>query len=170
MYISASVCHFFKFNLIYHYQQGTKRYPPCFVCRITLFSCISFFIPLILSKKYHREIAMPDEVMIKKILLLGLVFYTFTQGIQFIGLSFLTALTVCLLLNLTPLFVTAGSVMFLKEFPSRLQSSGILFIAGVLIYFIPSGAEFSSADGLIIITARCILKYIFFNNGQENQS
>lgn len=67
---------------------------------------------------------------------LGLVYYALTQGTQYLSLDLLPAALVSLLLNLTPVVVAAGGLIFLGERPGRLQWLGLLVtLAGVLIYF-----------------------------------
>ena len=70
---------------------------------------------------------------------LGLVFYTMTQGGQFLTLNHLEAITFSLLLNFTTVLVAFVGIIALREVPSRLQWSGIiLFIVGALVYFFPT--------------------------------
>jgi len=71
--------------------------------------------------------------------LLGLVYYTITQGTQFLGLKLLPAITFSLLLNLSAPLVALLSIPLLKEMPTRLQWTGIgVFIVGVALYFMRS--------------------------------
>ena len=74
-----------------------------------------------------------------KFALLGIVFYSLTQGAMFLTLAFLPANMLSLLLNLTAVFVGIAGVFILKERPSLLQWIGIsLATFGVGIYFIPN--------------------------------
>lgn len=67
---------------------------------------------------------------------LGLVYYTFTQGAQFLGLAFLPAVTVSLLLNLSAPVVALFGIFWLGERPTGGQWAGmILCLAGIGIYF-----------------------------------
>jgi drug/metabolite transporter (DMT)-like permease len=73
-----------------------------------------------------------------KLISLGLVFYTFTQGTQFLGLSLLPAVTVSLLLNFTPLIVAVMGIFILAEKPTAIQWFGaLLFFLGIITYFFP---------------------------------
>jgi drug/metabolite transporter (DMT)-like permease len=73
-----------------------------------------------------------------KLFLLGVVFYTITQGAMFMALESLPANTLSLLLNLTSVFVGIAGIFLLKEYPSLLQWAGIcLAVVGVFIYFFP---------------------------------
>lgn len=82
---------------------------------------------------------------------LGLVFYTMTQGGQFLTLNHLEAVTFSLLLNFTSVLVAFFGIIALREVPSRLQWSGIIiFIAGVLVYFSPASKSGEQVLGLAL--------------------
>lgn len=86
-----------------------------------------------------------------RLTLLGIVFYTLTQGSQFLSLAYLPAAMVSLLLNLTPLVVGLFGIFFLREHPSRGQWLGIaLTIIGVAVYFLPVGIQEVQGIGLLI--------------------
>lgn len=105
------------------------RYSLAFLC----------FLPfLFFKRKYFEEIKQLNTNQWKKLILLGFVFYTFTQGAQFLGLYFLPSVTVSLMLNFTPIIVAVMGIFLLSEKPSFLQWIGaILFIVGILTYFLP---------------------------------
>jgi len=116
------------------------RYSLAFVC----------FLPFVLGKKkYLEEIRNLNKIQWYKLILLGLVFYTFTQGAQFLGLSLLPSVTVSLMLNFTPIVVAVMGIFMLSERPTKLQWSGsILFILGILIYFFPVSLPANEIIGL----------------------
>lgn len=88
-----------------------------------------------------------------KLILLGLLFYAFTQGTQFIGLSLLPAVTVSLWLNFTPLIVAVIAIFLINEYPTKLQWLGvILFILGIFTYFFPVALSENQESGLIVMT------------------
>lgn len=94
--------------------------------------------PFVLSKRKLTEIKNINGKEWIKLTALGLIFYTITQGTQFIGLSLLPAVTVSLILNFTPIIVAVMGIFLLSEKPSALQWLGaLLFIAGILTYFYP---------------------------------
>ncbi len=71
-----------------------------------------------------------------RLAVLGLVFYTLTQGGQFVTLAHLEAVTFSLLLNFSAVLVALAGIVTLREMPSRLQWAGIaLFVVGTLVYF-----------------------------------
>lgn len=86
------------------------------------------------------------------IFMYGLIFIFITQGSQFIGLNLLPAITVTLLLNLTPVFVVFFSILVLTEIPSRVEWSLILLgMFGVLLYFYPIHIPTEELFGLLIV-------------------
>lgn len=104
------------------------------------------------KRKYITEIKELKAPQWKKLILLGLVFYTFTQGAQFLGLSLLPSVTVSLMLNFTPLIVAVMGVFLLSEKPSILQWFGsALFIVGIITYFFPISLIGNQGIGLAIM-------------------
>jgi len=86
-----------------------------------------------------------------RLIALGLVFYTLTQGGQFLTLAYLPAVTFSLLLNFSAVIVALLGIGWLGERLSRLQWAGvILFLGGVLIYFYPVVIPRSQALGLTL--------------------
>ncbi len=82
----------------------------------------------------------------------GLLFYTITQGTQFIGLSLLPAITVSLLLNFTTIFVVIFAIYFLREIPNIKQVIFIgLALMGVYLYFFPTNLSDLNRLGIFIV-------------------
>ena len=82
---------------------------------------------------------------------LGVVFYTLTQGGQFLVLKYLEATTFSLLLSFTPVLVALVGAFTLKEIPSRLQWVGIaVFLIGAILYFSPISTVQGSALGFVL--------------------
>jgi drug/metabolite transporter (DMT)-like permease len=119
------------------------RYSLAFIC----------FLPFVLGKrKYLYEIKKLKRIHWQKLILLGFVFYTFTQGAQFLGLSLLPSVTVSLMLNFTPIIVAIMGIFWLNEKPTLLQWIGsILFIIGIAFYFFPISLISNEVIGLIIM-------------------
>lgn len=93
--------------------------------------------------------------------LLGLVFYTLTQGGVFLSLKYLESVTFSLLLNFTTLLVAFVGMFTLREYPSRWQWVGIItFIVGVLAYFyplsMPEGGFLGLTFGILTVGANAI--------------
>lgn len=82
---------------------------------------------------------------------LGVVYYTITQGAQFIALAYLPAVTTSLLLSLSPLLVVLFGRIWLHETLTQRQWLGVsLNIAGVLRYFWPVSLTSLSWVGIAI--------------------
>ncbi|MFX1485219.1 MAG: DMT family transporter [Promethearchaeota archaeon] len=82
----------------------------------------------------------------------GIVFVTITQAAQFVGLNLLPAISVSLLLNMTPLIVLVLGVILLREVPTYGQFGWILIgIAGVLIYFYPLDLGALQIIGVVVV-------------------
>jgi len=83
--------------------------------------------------------------------LLGVVFYTLTQGGLFMTLNHLDAITFSLLMNFSTVLVALFGIFSLREIPTRLQWLGIaVFIFGVLLYFFPLAGTSGSMVGFIL--------------------
>jgi drug/metabolite transporter (DMT)-like permease len=93
-------------------------------------------LPLLLPRKRQvelRSLTLRDWGLL---VLLGLVYYTFTQGAQFVALDYLPANTLSLMLTLSGISIALAGRIFLGERPSALQWGGVLVsIAGALVYF-----------------------------------
>ena len=87
----------------------------------------------------------------RRLAVLGLVFYTLTQGGQFAALNHLEAVTFSLLLNFSSVLVALFGIVALAEIPSRLQWGGMaLFLGGVAAYFYPFSGSGQPALGLAL--------------------
>jgi drug/metabolite transporter (DMT)-like permease len=75
---------------------------------------------------------------LSQLLSLGILFYTLTQGAQFLGLAFLPAVTVNLLLSFTSIIVALVGIVWLNERPTSWQWLGIMLsISGAVVFFYP---------------------------------
>lgn len=73
-----------------------------------------------------------------RLILLGLMFYTLTQGGNFLALKYLPTVTVNLLFSLTSIFVALIGIPALHERPRILQWAGIwIALLGAMVYFYP---------------------------------
>lgn len=109
-------------------------------------------MPFVLCKPDHRSIikklSRSDWL---KLSTLGLIFYTFTQGSQFLGLVYLPAAMLNLLLNLTSVIVGFLGIVFLKDHPAPVQWFGIILATiGVGLYFLPISLPHSQIIGVLI--------------------
>jgi len=131
---------------------GLIEIPPITYAGLRYIIAFLFFIPFVAKRKYVNEITQLKTSQWKKLILLGFVFYTFTQGAQFLGLSLLPSVTVSLMLNFTPLIVAIMGMFLLSEKPSSLQWFGsALFIIGIITYFFPVSIIGNQGLGLLIM-------------------
>jgi len=132
---------------------GLVEIPPLTFAGLRYTIAFIFLLPFAFTKKNSVVIKSLNKKDWLKLVLLGLLFYAFTQGTQFIGLSLLPAVTVSLWLNFTPLIVAVMAIFLLREIPSVLQWSGVvLFILGIITYFFPVDLSESQVTGLVVMT------------------
>ena len=107
-------------------------------------------LPLVLFSKNQREaIKAFSPATIANLGLLGLFYYTLTQGGIFLSLAYLPAALLNLMLNLTTVVVGLAGVIFLRELPTRWQWLGVLVVViGVCIYFLPLAVPRTQVLGL----------------------
>lgn len=87
-----------------------------------------------------------------RLVVYGLLFYALTQGAQFVGLAFLPALTVSLLLNFTTVMVAVMGIFLLAERPGVLQWSGVfLSLIGLALYSYPPPFPAGALLGLVAV-------------------
>jgi drug/metabolite transporter (DMT)-like permease len=116
---------------------------------VLAFLCL---LPFVLLNPTHRaSIRSLTRRDWGRLALLGIVFYTLTQGSQFLSLAYLPAAMVSLLLNLTPLVVGIFGIIFLREHPSLGQWLGIILtVIGVAVFFLPLDIRAVSLIGLLV--------------------
>jgi len=131
---------------------GLNEIPPLTFAGLRYFMAFICLFPFIFKKQNLAELKKLDLQISLKLFRLGVLFYFFTQGAQFLGLYFLPAVTVSLLLNLTPIIVAVLAIYLISETPSFLQWFGmLLFIGGILVYFYPVLFSENQILGLIIM-------------------
>lgn len=108
-------------------------------------------LPLTLFNPSHRQTLRGFSSRTWwELLALGVVFYTLTQGAQFVSLSFLPSATLSLLLNFSPIFIALYGMASRIEQTSLTQWGGILLtVIGALIYFLPLSIKENQIPGLI---------------------
>ncbi len=134
---------------------GLNEIHPITFAGLRYFLAFLCFVPFVFRKKYLNELKSLSAQQWKKLILLGIVFYTLTQGTQFLGLSLLPAITVSLMLNFTPLLVAILGLAFLNEKPRPLQRVGaFVFIIGIMFTF-PHNKWKQSGSGIAGNAYRC---------------
>ena len=95
-------------------------------------------LPLFLQRGGLGQLRALSRRSWGQLLVLGLLFYTLTQGAQFLALAYLPAVTVNLSLSLTSVVVALLGLVLLQEYLTKRQWVGIvLSVAGAVVYFYP---------------------------------
>jgi drug/metabolite transporter (DMT)-like permease len=132
-------------------KEGLKDLPPLTFAGLRYLLAFLILIPVYLRQSKKVELKRLTKNDWGLLITLGIVYYTLTQGLQFLGLKYLPAITFSLLLNFTALFTAVLALIFLKEKLSNWQWVGILvFLAGVFVYFYPLNLPVGLALGLAI--------------------
>lgn len=133
---------------------GLKDIPPLTYAGLRYTLAFICLLPFTFKKEKAAEIKNLTRKEWIKLVMLGLLFYSLTQGAQFIGLALLPSVTVSLILNFTPLIVAIMGIFFLAESPGLRQWCGaLLFIAGILVYFYPVDLPQDKILGIIVMLA-----------------
>ena len=118
------------------------RYGLAFLC----------LLPLALQPTHLNSLRNLSKWGWIRLIVLGLLFYAVTQGAQFLGLAFLPAITVNLLLSCTIIVVTLLGIVLLAERPTGLQWAGVgLYLVGVGVYFYPASFPATQIVGLMVV-------------------
>jgi drug/metabolite transporter (DMT)-like permease len=101
---------------------------------------LAFLVLLILAARggHIRGLRAIHPTAWMRLIILGLAFYTMTQGANFLALSYLPTVSVNLIFSLTSIFVAIMAIPALGERPTSLQWVGILVaLIGAFFYFYP---------------------------------
>lgn len=102
--------------------------------------------PFTLASARRRALHRRPRREQARLVALGLVVYTLTQGAQFGALAQAPAVSVSLILSFTPVIVMLVGGILLAEAPTAIQCGGVMLgVAGALIYFAPY--TFTSTSG-----------------------
>ena len=130
---------------------GLQDIPPLTFAGLRYFLAFLTLLPFYLWSNQRLEIVALSKKDWGSLILLGLLFYTITQGSQFLGLVYLPAITFSLLLNGSALVVAVLGIFLLREIPTWLQWIGMLiFLAGAVFFFYPFEFPSGAALGYLI--------------------
>jgi len=117
---------------------GLEDIPALTFAGLRYFLAFLCLLPFALRRSSLQKLASLTKAQWRQLILLGLVLYTVTQGAQFLGLFYLPAVTVSLILSFSPAVVALFSSPLLNEQLTSRQWWGIIiFLSGTLLYFIP---------------------------------
>jgi drug/metabolite transporter (DMT)-like permease len=124
--------------------------PPITFAALRYVLAAACLIPLILANPRARVALRglnPREWV--GLTLLGVVYYTATQGLQYVALAVLPAATLTLLLSMTPVIVAIAAQRGLGERLSWMQWAGLaLVMGGTIGYFFPIALPPEQAIGV----------------------
>jgi drug/metabolite transporter (DMT)-like permease len=108
-------------------------------------------LPFALRSGQLEPLRRLSPAMWVRLTLLGLLFYSITQGAQFLSLVYLPAVTTSLLLSFTTVLVALLGIGLLRERPTAMQWSGTgLYLIGILVYFYPLSVPSGEGIGLVV--------------------
>ena len=126
-----------------------EEIPPLTFAGLRYFIAFLVLLPGMFRKRESIQQITKKEWL--QLLMLGLVYYAFAQGGQFLSLKYLDAITLSLMLNFSAPLVAIIGLVVLRESVSKLQWGGLaLFLVGVLVYFSPQTGLPKSALGLLL--------------------
>lgn len=132
---------------------GLSEIPPLTFAGLRYAIAFLVLVPWAFAPKYRQALRDLTPRQWIKLAWLGILFYSLTQGTMFIGLSLLPSVTVSLMLNFSPIVVALMGMLFIHEFPTRIQWWGTaLFMAGILFYFYPVKLASAERLGLMVMT------------------
>lgn len=117
------------------------RYTIAFLC----------LLPFALTPTSLASLGQLSKTDWMRLIVLGILFYTFTQGAQFLALAYLPAVTTTLLLNFTTIAVALMGIVLLAEHPNLIQWAGVcLNLSGIFIYFYPVDLPTNQIVGIVV--------------------
>ncbi|MGV8049541.1 MAG: DMT family transporter [Anaerolineaceae bacterium] len=113
-----------------------KDLPPLTFAGLRFVIAFLFLAPFSLKKENIAQIKGMNRHAWLEIILLGILYYAITPGGQNLGLSYLPANTLSLIISFTSVVVAFLGMFLLKEKPTLSQWLGLgLYLIGALVYF-----------------------------------
>ncbi|NLE49881.1 MAG: EamA family transporter, partial [Chloroflexi bacterium] len=133
-------------------KQGLEDIPALTFAGLRYVLAAICLLPLAIQRGALRDLRHLPRREWAELIAFGLIFYTVTQGSQFLGLERLPAVTTSLLLSFSPVMVALLGIALLGEGITRAQWSGIaLYLVGVLVYFYPVQIPAREVVGIAIV-------------------
>jgi drug/metabolite transporter (DMT)-like permease len=108
-------------------------------------------LPLLLLSPQRQVLRALDRRTWVRLVLLGLLLYTLTQGAVFLALALLPAVMTNLILSFTSVTVAIMGVLWLEERPNHTQWLGVVIATlGGLVYFYPVSFQGQQIFGVMV--------------------
>ena len=129
---------------------GLQDIPPLTFAGLRYTLAFLCLLPVLALTHRHSHLRSIPKRITGRLVLLGLLLYTCTQGAAFIALAYLPAITVNLLWSFCNILVALLGVVFLSELPTRFQWAGVaLATMGALVFFYPAALGSSQLAGIL---------------------
>lgn len=140
---------------------GLQDIPPLPFAGLRYVLAFLCLLPLAVYTRQLTPLRRLNRAGWARLVVLGLLFYTVTQGAQFLSLFYLKAATVSLLLSFTTVLVALLGILYLHERPTAQQWMGTAcYLIGVLIYLgrssLPTGQWFGLGVALVGVLANAL--------------
>ena len=130
---------------------GLEDIPALTFAGLRYFLAFLVLVPFALRSGMRSELRTLTRADWLRLAVLGLFYYSITQGAQFLSLFYLPAVTLSLLFAFTSLLVAVAGIRMLGELPTLAQWLGIgLYMGGIFLYFYPLQFPQAQALGIII--------------------
>ncbi len=117
-------------------KEGLGDIPPITFAGLRYFLAFLLLLPLLARATFREELKKIERPDWKLLLLLGVVYYTLTQGALFLGLLYLPANTLSLMLTFSGIGIALIGRIFLDEKVNQLQWMGVFVsVSGAVLYF-----------------------------------
>ena len=130
---------------------GLKNIPPLPFAGLRYVIAFGCLLPFMFRRERIASLRRLSAGAWARLIILGLLFYSVTQGAQFLSLFYLPAVSTSLLLSFTTVVVGLLGIVLLRETPTAIQWSGTgLYLLGVLLYFYPLRFAAHTVIGIVV--------------------
>ena len=130
---------------------GLQDIPPITFAGLRYFLAFLVLFAWIKVSGFKEDVRKLSKRSWMHLLILGILFYSVTQGAIFVALAYLPAVTVNLLWSFSSVVVAILGIFWLAENPGYLQWGGIILAtAGGIIYFAPVSIGANQFTGVIV--------------------
>ncbi|MCP4539098.1 MAG: EamA family transporter [Chloroflexi bacterium] len=132
---------------------GLKDIPPLTFAGLRYALAFACLLPFAIRSRQLGSLRTLPVGTWARLIALGLLLYSVTQGAQFLSLFYLPAVTSSLMLSFTTVIVALMGIFLLGERPTVVQWIGTgLYLMGVLVYFYPVSLPDGQVIGMIVIS------------------